>query len=127
MLSLQRAKPFCATAFQPPGKLSFRRFVHQTKAAKRKFRPKIPMCLQSITCYKITSLSDVEGWQAMHFGTAHSSIPVRKKIAFALPCHCPASSTIKHFFPSLHTAVFPSALVQLSIEKANAFPCSYST
>ena len=24
-------------------------------------------------------------WQAMHFGTAHSSIPVRKKIAFALP------------------------------------------
>ncbi len=52
MLSLQRAKPFCATAFQPPGKLSFRRFVQQSKAANRKFRPKIPMCLQSIACNK---------------------------------------------------------------------------
>ena len=34
----------------------------------------------------------------MHFGTAHSSIPVRKKIAFALPCHCPAFQPLKAFF-----------------------------
>ncbi len=89
----------------------------------KKFRPKIPMCLQYISCLFQRKVL----WQAMHFGTAHSSIPVRKKIAFALPSHCPASSILKHFFPSLHTAVFPSALVQLTIEKANPFPCSSST
>ena len=52
------------------------------------------MCLQSISCFFQRKVQ----WQAMHFGTAHSSIPVRKKIAFALPCHCPAFQPLKAFF-----------------------------
>ena len=52
------------------------------------------MCLQSISCFFQRKVQ----WQPMHFGTAHSSIPVRKKIAFALPCHCPAFQPLKAFF-----------------------------
>ena len=52
------------------------------------------MCLQSISCFFQRKVQ----WQAMHFGTAHSSIPVRKKIAFALACHCPAFQPLKAFF-----------------------------
>ena len=53
------------------------------------------MCLQSISCLFQRKVQ----WQPMHFGTAHSSIPVRKKIAFAHPCHGPAFQPLKAFFP----------------------------
>ena len=52
------------------------------------------MCLQSISCFFQRKVQ----WQAMHFGTVHSSIPVSKKIAFVLPCHCPAFQPLKAFF-----------------------------
>lgn len=49
------------------------------------------------------------------------------KNSFCPTIPLPRFPPLKAFFSSLHTAVFPSALVQLTIEKANPFPCSSST
>ncbi len=56
------------------------------------------MCLQSISCKKSSSLIEVEREQYMHFGTAHSSIPVRKKIALSIAFPLPAFPHHQAFF-----------------------------
>ena len=48
------------------------------------------------------------------------------KNSFCPTIPLPRFPPLKAFFSSLHTAVFPSALVQFSIERASAFPCSSS-
>ncbi|WP_332030099.1 hypothetical protein, partial [Kaistella sp.] len=67
------AKPAQATAAQPPAQLSFRRFVPQSNALPDRFVSNIPCACSPYPAFFQRKVQ----WQAMHFGTAHSSIPVR--------------------------------------------------
>lgn len=121
MLSLQRAKPFCATATQPPGQLSFRRFVHQSTAQVEQQVPKFPCACSPQPAIKRSSLSDVYERQAMHFGTAHSSIPGNKKMRRPSLCLCPLPAPSRIFSIALHTAVFPAPSA-IANRKSHPFP-----
>ena len=67
--------------------------------------------------------SVVAGYALRHRAQQYSG---QKKNSFCPSLPLPRFQHLKAFFPSLHTAVFPSALVQFSIERASAFPCSSS-
>ena len=74
------------------------------------------MCLQSIACF-FSAESSVAGYTLRHRAQQYSG---QKKNSFCPTIPLPRFPPLKAFFSSLHTAVFPSALVQLPIEKANA-------
>ena len=75
------------------------------------------MCLQSIACRFQRKVQ----WQAMHFGTAHSSIPGNKKMRMPSLCLCPLPAPSRIFSIALHTAVFP-APSEIASRKSHPFP-----
>ena len=118
MLSLQRAKPFCATATQPPIQLSFRRFIHQSKAQVEKFRPKIPMCLQSISCF-FSAESSVAGYALRHRAQQYSG---QKKNSFCPSFPLPRFQHRKAFFSFPPYRCLSLRFSSVTLRKSQRFP-----
>ena len=87
---------------------------HQVKS----FVPNIPCACSPYPAFFQRKVQ----WQAMHFGTAHSSIPVRKKIAFALACHCPAFQPLKAFFSFPPYSCLSLRFSSVTHRKSHPFP-----